>query len=48
MKDCAKYAGIIPAFYACYGRDGQIIFGCEYRFSVSPGRREIIPSPRPW
>ncbi len=24
MKDCAKYAGIIPAFYACYGRDGQI------------------------
>ena len=24
MKDCAKYAGIIPAFYACYGKDGQI------------------------
>ncbi len=24
MNDCGKYAGIIPAFYACYGKDGQV------------------------
>ena len=24
MKDIAKYQGIIPAFYACYDKDGQV------------------------
>ena len=24
MKDLKKYEGIIPAFYACYDRDGKI------------------------
>ncbi len=24
MKDITKYQGIFPAFYACYGKDGQI------------------------
>ena len=24
MKDCSKYAGIIPAFYACYDENGDI------------------------
>ena len=24
MKDCSKYAGIIPAFYACYDEKGDI------------------------
>ncbi len=24
MTDCAKYAGIIPAFYACYDKGGQV------------------------
>ena len=24
MKDISKYQGIIPAFYACYGKDGKI------------------------
>ena len=24
MKDCTKYQGVIPAFYACYNQDGSI------------------------
>ena len=24
MKDCTKYQGVIPAFYACYQKDGSI------------------------
>ena len=24
MRDFSKYAGVIPAFYACYDRDGQV------------------------
>ena len=24
MKDCTKYQGVIPAFYACYEKDGSI------------------------
>ena len=24
MRDFSKYAGVIPAFYACYGKDGQV------------------------
>ncbi|OUN39243.1 N-acetylneuraminate lyase [Faecalibacterium sp. An77] len=24
MKDCTKYQGVIPAFYACYNQDGTI------------------------
>ena len=24
MKDIQKYRGIFPAFYACYGKDGEI------------------------
>ena len=24
MKDIAKYQGIIPAFYACYDKDGKV------------------------
>ena len=24
MKDFSKYQGIIPAFYACYDKNGQV------------------------
>ena len=24
MKDITKYQGVIPAFYACYDKDGEI------------------------
>ena len=24
MRNIAKYQGIIPAFYACYGEDGSV------------------------
>ena len=24
MKDLTKYQGVIPAFYACYDKDGNI------------------------
>ena len=24
MKDFSKYAGVIPAFYACYDKDGAV------------------------
>ena len=24
MKDFSKYQGIIPAFYACYDKDGKV------------------------
>ena len=24
MKDCSKYQGIFPAFYACYDKDGKV------------------------
>ena len=35
MKDISKYQGVIPAFYACYDKNGEVSRG-------GPGSDQIL------
>ena len=50
MKDISKYQGVIPAFYACYDKDGHIsVEGVKALTRVLPGspvRHPAVPAPQ--